>query len=86
MQRKKQWQLSEGVVDYFAKNVFLQNLKKQAVQDYVSSVTTKIENTWQLSYQPEIEAQVFVLFQQTYLSILDKCLFQASYLLAEIRM
>jgi pimeloyl-ACP methyl ester carboxylesterase len=59
MQRKKQWQLSDDVVDYFAKKRFFAKFEKQAVQDYVSSVTTKIENTWQLSYQPEIEAQVF---------------------------
>ena len=53
----------------FPKKRFFAKFEKQAVQDYVSSVTTKIENTWQLSYQPEIEAQVFRTIPTTYLSI-----------------
>ena len=59
MQRKRQWQSSDNVVDYFAQKRFFAQFEPQAIQDYVNSVTTHTGDGLQLSYEPEIEAQIF---------------------------
>lgn len=59
MLRKREWQLSDDMVAYFAKKTFFKNFEQQAIRDYVDSVTSKQEDVYRLSYAPEIEAQIF---------------------------
>ncbi|UTP72183.1 alpha/beta hydrolase [Alteromonas sp. LMIT006] len=59
MQRKRQWQVNEDVVQYFAKKRFFAEFVPQCINDYVSSVTTQTGDVIELSYKPEIEAEVF---------------------------
>ena len=57
--RTRQWSLNTDLAAYFAKKSFFRDFHPKAVSDYAHSVVAKTGEAYRLSFDPDIEAQVF---------------------------
>jgi pimeloyl-ACP methyl ester carboxylesterase len=57
--RTRHWSLDTDLPAYFARKAFFRNFHSQAIADYAHSVVREKGQHLTLSYDPEIEAQIF---------------------------